>query len=141
MTSTGVRTSSATRELQTSLLTPQHAPTFAVSSAASRAAQMQCTPQQVCQQIVVSAGTELYPRIGKTFDIKTWTNCRMGMMSWTFITICFAFKQYRLSGYFANSMLVSIVLSSASLSNRQLLPSCLFHTVCRTFRSMQMSLS
>ena len=27
-------------------------------------------------------GTELYPRLGKHFDLKTFTNCRMGMMSW-----------------------------------------------------------
>jgi hypothetical protein len=57
------------------------------------------------------AGTELYPRIGP-FDIKTWTNCRMGMMSWTFITICFAYKQAELYGSVSNSMLVSITLSS-----------------------------
>lgn len=58
----------------------------------------------------VRAGTELYPRIGSHFDIKTWTNCRMGMMAWTFIAICCAFKQRQLTGSIANSMLVSVLL-------------------------------
>lgn len=56
------------------------------------------------------AGTELYPRVGPV-DIKTWTNCRMGMMSWTFINVCFAFKQLEIYGYVSNSMLVSVILS------------------------------
>lgn len=34
------------------------------------------------------------------------------MMSWTFITVCFAFKQVELYGYVSNSMLVSVTLSS-----------------------------
>lgn len=34
------------------------------------------------------------------------------MMSWTFITICFAYKQLELYGHVSNSMLVSITLSS-----------------------------
>jgi hypothetical protein len=59
------------------------------------------------------AGTELYPRIGRHFDIKTWTNCRMGMMAWTFIAICCAFKQRELTGTVANSMLVSVILQGA----------------------------
>jgi 7-dehydrocholesterol reductase len=61
------------------------------------------------------AGTELYPRIGKWFDIKTWTNCRMGMMSWTFITVCFACKQAELQGSVSNGMLIAVVLTGVLL--------------------------
>lgn len=57
-------------------------------------------------------GTELYPRIGKHFDIKTWTNCRMGMMAWTYVVICFAYKQAQIDGRPSNSMLISVVLSA-----------------------------
>ena len=56
------------------------------------------------------AGTELYPRIGKHFDIKVWTNCRMGLMSWGLIILCFAAKQYEIYGFLADSMLVSVLL-------------------------------
>jgi 7-dehydrocholesterol reductase len=55
-------------------------------------------------------GTELHPRIGKHFDIKQWTNCRMGMMGWAILILCFAFKQYDTLGYVSNSMLVSVIL-------------------------------
>lgn len=54
-------------------------------------------------------GMELYPRIGP-FDLKTWTNCSMGMMSWAVLPLCFAVKQYQDIGYVSNSMLVSVVL-------------------------------
>ena len=53
---------------------------------------------------------ELYPRIGKWFDIKTWTNCRMGMMSWAVLILCYAAKQYETYGYVADSMVVSVTL-------------------------------
>jgi len=52
-------------------------------------------------------GTELYPRIGKHFDIKTWTNCRMGVMSWAVIPLCYMVKQYQLYGEVSDSMIVS----------------------------------
>ncbi|CAD7699090.1 unnamed protein product [Ostreobium quekettii] len=55
-------------------------------------------------------GTELYPRIGKHFDIKVWTNCRMGMVSWGVIILCFAAKQYEALGYVADSMVVSVLI-------------------------------
>lgn len=55
-------------------------------------------------------GMELYPRIGKSFDLKTWTNCRMGMMGWAFWILCFAVKQYQTFGHVSNSMLVSVLL-------------------------------
>lgn len=55
------------------------------------------------------AGMELYPRIG-SFDIKTWTNCRMGMMSWAVLILCYAAKQRQLYGSVADSMLVSVFL-------------------------------
>lgn len=36
---------------------------------------------------------ELYPRIGKNFDIKLFTNCRFGMMSWAVLVISYCIKQ------------------------------------------------
>lgn len=53
---------------------------------------------------------ELYPRIGKYFDLKTWTNCRMGMMSWAVLIVCYAAKQRQATGGIADSMLVSVAL-------------------------------
>ena len=51
-------------------------------------------------------GTELYPRI-LGWDIKQFTNCRFGMMSWPVIIISFAAKQSALFGL-TNSMLACI---------------------------------
>ena len=53
---------------------------------------------------------ELYPRIGASFDLKTWTNCRMGMMGWAVIILCYAVKQLEATGAVADSMLVSVAL-------------------------------
>lgn len=53
---------------------------------------------------------ELYPRIGKNFDLKTWTNCRMGMMSWAVLILCYAVKQRQLHGSVSDSMMVSVAL-------------------------------
>jgi 7-dehydrocholesterol reductase len=55
-------------------------------------------------------GMELYPRIGKHFDLKTWTNCRMGMMGWAVLVLCYAAKQVELYGRLQDSMLVSVLL-------------------------------
>jgi len=55
-------------------------------------------------------GMELYPRIGKRFDLKVFTNCRMGMMGWAVLILCFAVKQYERDGYLANGMAVSVFL-------------------------------
>ena len=57
--------------------------------------------------IHVYPGRELYPRIGKHFDIKTWTNCRMGMMAWAILPLCYAVKQLQATGSISNSMLIS----------------------------------
>ncbi|MCO5597383.1 hypothetical protein L7F22_051459 [Adiantum nelumboides] len=38
-------------------------------------------------------GMELYPRIGKSFDIKVFTNCRFGMMGWAVLAITYCIKQ------------------------------------------------
>ena len=56
------------------------------------------------------AGRELYPRIGKDFDIKTWTNCRMGMMSWALLPLCYIAKQLEATKSVSNSLLVSVAL-------------------------------
>ncbi|KAB1213045.1 7-dehydrocholesterol reductase [Morella rubra] len=39
-------------------------------------------------------GMELYPRIGKHFDIKVFTNCRFGMMSWAVLALTYCIKQH-----------------------------------------------
>ena len=61
-------------------------------------------------QLCMAAGMELYPRLGKSFDLKTWTNCRMGMMGWAFWILCFAVKQYQTFGHVSNAMMVSVLL-------------------------------
>ncbi len=53
-------------------------------------------------------GMELYPRIFG-WDIKMFTNCRFGMMSWGIIILSFAAKQHELYGL-SNSMLISVAL-------------------------------
>jgi len=54
-------------------------------------------------------GTELHPRI-LGWDVKQFTNCRFGMMSWSFIILSFAHAQYELYGHVADSMLLSVLL-------------------------------
>lgn len=53
-------------------------------------------------------GTELYPRVGG-IDIKTFTNCRFGMMSWGVILLSYAAKQSSLYGL-SNAMIISVAL-------------------------------
>lgn len=53
-------------------------------------------------------GTELYPRVFG-IDLKMFTNCRFGMMSWCVILLSFAFKQHAL-GNLSDSMIVSVAL-------------------------------
>ncbi|EFJ06471.1 hypothetical protein SELMODRAFT_135440 [Selaginella moellendorffii] len=55
-------------------------------------------------------GMELYPRIGSSFDIKTFANCRFGMMSWAVLAITYCIKQHELYGKVSDSMLVSTCL-------------------------------
>ncbi|KAK8607984.1 hypothetical protein V6N13_023426 [Hibiscus sabdariffa] len=43
---------------------------------------------------VFCQGMELYPCIGKSFDIEVFTNCRFGMMSWAVLAITYCIKQY-----------------------------------------------
>lgn len=56
-------------------------------------------------------GMELYPRIGKNFDIKVFTNCRFGMMSWAVLAVTYCIKQYEADGRVADSMLVYTALT------------------------------
>lgn len=53
-------------------------------------------------------GTELYPRIFG-WDIKQFTNCRMGMTGWAIIILSFAAKQQEVYGL-SNSLLISVGL-------------------------------
>ncbi|KAH7440851.1 hypothetical protein KP509_03G014000 [Ceratopteris richardii] len=55
-------------------------------------------------------GMELYPRIGKSFDIKVFTNCRFGMMGWAVLAMTYCIKQYEVQGRVSDSLLVSSVL-------------------------------
>eukprot|EP00884_Botryococcus_braunii_P019397 jgi/Botrbrau1/6140/Bobra.331_2s0033.1 len=55
-------------------------------------------------------GMELYPRLGRRFDLKTWTNCRMGMMGWAVLILCYAFKQHQLLGYVSPGLWVTVAL-------------------------------
>lgn len=59
-------------------------------------------------------GTELYPRV-LGWDIKMFTNCRFGMMSWALILISYAAKQEELYGL-SDSMIVSIALQLLYIS-------------------------
>lgn len=53
-------------------------------------------------------GTELYPRIFG-WDVKVFTNCRFGLMSWGLFLLCYATKQYRMETL-SDSMIVAVVL-------------------------------
>lgn len=53
-------------------------------------------------------GTELYPRI-LGWDVKMFTNCRFGLMSWAVLLLCYATKQYQL-GELSSSMTVAVGL-------------------------------
>jgi len=53
-------------------------------------------------------GTELYPRIFG-WDVKMFTNCRFGMMSWPLLILSFAAKQQQLYGL-SDSMFVAVAL-------------------------------
>lgn len=53
-------------------------------------------------------GTELYPRI-LGWDVKTFTNCRMGMMGWPLLVVSYAAKQHELGGL-TDGMLVAVGL-------------------------------
>ncbi|MBA2368866.1 MAG: 7-dehydrocholesterol reductase [Candidatus Protochlamydia sp.] len=53
-------------------------------------------------------GMELYPRLWG-WDIKMFTNCRFGMMSWSLIILSFAAKQKELYGL-SDGMVVSVLL-------------------------------
>ncbi|OGT50690.1 MAG: 7-dehydrocholesterol reductase [Gammaproteobacteria bacterium RIFCSPHIGHO2_12_FULL_42_13] len=53
-------------------------------------------------------GTELYPRVFG-WDIKQFTNCRFGMMSWPIIILSFAAKQNELFGL-SSAMLISVCI-------------------------------
>jgi len=54
-------------------------------------------------------GTELYPRIFG-WDVKTFTNCRFGMMGWAIMCIDYAGWQLTHNGTIADSMVVSVAI-------------------------------
>lgn len=54
-------------------------------------------------------GTELYPRVFG-WDIKMFTNCRFGLMSWGLLLLCYATKQYQLYGTVSDSMVAAVIL-------------------------------
>ncbi len=55
-------------------------------------------------------GTELYPRV-LGWDVKQFTNCRFGMMSWVLLPLVFAHKSMAThGGVLSNAFIVNIVL-------------------------------
>lgn len=54
-------------------------------------------------------GTELYPRLFN-WDVKVFTNCRFGLMSWPLLLWSYAAKQQQLYGEISDSMLVAVAL-------------------------------
>src|SRR5690606_21329545 len=54
-------------------------------------------------------GTELYPKIFG-WDVKMFTNCRFGMMSWPLILLSYLAKQQQLYGVISDSMWVAVAL-------------------------------
>ena len=67
-----------------------------------------CSLRRFCTH--THAGTELHPSLGKSLYIKQWTNCRMGMMGWGVLVLCYAVKQYEVYGQLYNGMAVSVLL-------------------------------
>lgn len=59
-------------------------------------------------------GTELYPRI-LGWDIKLFTNCRFGMMSWPVIILSFAAKQAAVYGL-SDSMIIALIIMMTYLT-------------------------
>ncbi len=59
-------------------------------------------------------GTELYPRIFG-WDVKQFTNCRFGMMSWGLILLSYASKQNQLYGL-SDSMFIAVALQLIYIS-------------------------
>lgn len=59
-------------------------------------------------------GTELYPRV-LGWDIKMFTNCRVGMLSWPIIILSFAAKQAETYGL-SNSMLIAVIIQLVYIS-------------------------
>lgn len=59
-------------------------------------------------------GTELYPRI-LGWDVKVFTNCRVGMMSWPIIILSFAAKQAQVYGL-SNSMVIAVAIMMVYLT-------------------------
>ncbi|MFO0759195.1 MAG: hypothetical protein U0359_22075 [Byssovorax sp.] len=54
-------------------------------------------------------GVELHPHLG-SFNIKQFTNCRVGMMGWSVLLFAFMAKQYEATGHVSTSMLVSVFI-------------------------------
>lgn len=59
-------------------------------------------------------GVELYPAFFG-FDVKTFTNCRFGMMAWPIMVLAFCCKQATMPSGLTNSMVVSAVIQFAYL--------------------------
>jgi 7-dehydrocholesterol reductase len=61
-------------------------------------------------------GMELYPRLGKNFDIKDFLHCRFGMMAWAILIISCAIKQHTTEGRVSKSLGVTSLLMLAYTS-------------------------
>ncbi|KAM7276349.1 hypothetical protein ACFE04_018215 [Oxalis oulophora] len=65
------------------------------SSSSSSQSTDQFAPRFDGLRFIETLGMELYPRIGKNFDIKVFTNFRFGMMSWAVLVVTYCIKQVK----------------------------------------------
>jgi len=56
-------------------------------------------------------GTELYPRIFG-WDLKQFTNCRWGLMTWTPVLLSYMAAQYERLGFVTDAMFVSVAIQA-----------------------------
>ena len=57
---------------------------------------------------------ELHPRVFGV-NVKQLTNCRLGLIAWSFIPICGAVYQYNMLGYVSAGMFVNVALQNIYL--------------------------
>lgn len=74
-------------------------------------------------------GTELYPRI-LGWDVKTFTNCRFGMMFWSLANISFAYQNAKIHKGSANWDILICAFLQVRVCVCLVMPSCLFMYIC-----------
>lgn len=61
-------------------------------------------------------GLELYPRFGRWFDVKMWTNCRVGLMMWQLIVLIAWKAQIEYNGSWNYAMSASAILQTVYIA-------------------------